>query len=140
MAEKSLLSEFSRKAMQRLADKKIPKKQKLHIPSMDMDVTIRSLTYAEMMDCTDAEDSSDAQRSDKYAVYLSMVEPDLKTAAREIMDAEAGLPLEQRSLLEPLDIVTTFTSTEITEIATQIMKLSGFISTAKVTVVEELKN
>ncbi len=35
--KKSALSEFSRRAMQRLQDKKIPKYRLLHIPSLDTD-------------------------------------------------------------------------------------------------------
>ena len=41
--KKKLLADFSHRALQRLRDKKIPKRQTLHIPSMDMDLTIRSL-------------------------------------------------------------------------------------------------
>ena len=41
----SALSEFSRRAIQRLQAKKIPKKQILHIPSLEADITIRSLSY-----------------------------------------------------------------------------------------------
>ena len=41
--KKKTLADFSRRALQRLKDKKIPKRQTLHIPSMDMELTIRSL-------------------------------------------------------------------------------------------------
>ena len=40
--KKCTLAEFSRRALQRMKDKKIPKKQTLHIPRMDIDLTIRS--------------------------------------------------------------------------------------------------
>ena len=86
MAEnkKSLLAEFSRKAMQRLQAKKVHKKQVLHVPGLDQDITIRSLTYNEIAECNEVDDSIDRGRSDKYGVYLAMVEPDLKAAAKEI--------------------------------------------------------
>ena len=71
MAEnkKSLLAEFSRKAMQRLQAKKAHKKQVLHVPSLEQDITIRSLTYNEIAECNEVDDSIDRGRSDKYGVY-----------------------------------------------------------------------
>ena len=66
--KKCTLAEFSRRALQRMKDKKIPKKQTLHIPSMDIDLTIRSLEYAEIMECLTLEDNGDPRRSDKYGI------------------------------------------------------------------------
>ena len=137
---KSALSEFSRRAIQRLQAKKIPKTQILHIPSLEADITIRSLSYEEIVECTNIDDSADKNRSDKYCIYLSVVSPDLKQAAREIMESESGLPADQRSLLEPLDIVDLFDMGEVTEIAMKVMELSGVLNNRKVTVVEQLKN
>lgn len=122
------------------AGKKIPKKQILHIPSLEADITIRSLSYEEIVECTNIDDSADKNRSDKYCIYLSVVSPDLKQAAREIMESESGLPADQRSLLEPLDIVDLFDMGEVTEIAMKVMELSGVLNNRKVTVVEQLKN
>lgn len=73
--KKKLLADFSHRALQRLRDKKIPKRQTLHIPSMDMDLTIRSLDYGEIMECMTLEDNGDIKRSDKYSIYLAAVEP-----------------------------------------------------------------
>lgn len=142
MAEnkKSLLAEFSRKAMQRLQAKKAHKKQVLHVPSLEQDITIRSLTFDEISECMEVDDSADKARSDKYGVYLAVVEPDLKTAAKEIMEAEADLPPGERSLLEPLDIVNIFDMTELQQIAVKVMELSGAMGGKQVTVVNELKN
>lgn len=53
-AKKKALSEFSRRAMQRLWDKKVPKSQTLNIPSLDTDIKIRNLTYEEIVECTDS--------------------------------------------------------------------------------------
>jgi hypothetical protein len=135
--KKSALSEFSRRAMQRLQDKKIPKYRLLHIPSLDTDIKIRNLTFEEIKECVDIEDSD---RADKYSVYLSVVDPDLRKTAIEVMEAEAELPADQRSLKEPLDIVNIFEMGELTDIAMQVMEVSGVVNTMKVTVVEQLKN
>lgn len=135
--KKSALSEFSRKAMQRLQDKKIPKYRLLHIPSLDTDIKVRSLTHEELVECTEIEDSD---RADKYSIYLSVVEPDLRKAAKEVMETEAELPADQRTLKEALDIIGIFEMSEQTEIALQVMELSGVLNTPKVTVVEQLKN
>lgn len=142
MAEnkKSLLAEFSRKAMQRLQAKKAHKKQVLHVPSLEQDITIRSLSFGEISECMEVDDSTDKARSDKYGVYLAVVEPDLKAAAKEIMEAEADLPPAERSLLEPLDIVNIFDMTELQQIAVKVMELSGAMGGKGVTVVNELKN
>lgn len=138
--KKSFLAEFSRRAMQRLQDKKIPKHLTLHVPSLDADLKIRSLTYEEITECMNLEDNGDSKRSDKYCIYLSAVEPSLKDTAKEIMKAEADLPADQRTVREPLDVVNIFDMSEITEIATEVMKLSGVIGRKSVTVVEQLKN
>lgn len=139
--KKSFLAEFSRRAVQRIQDKnkKIPKYRTLHIPSMDVDMRFRNLFYDEIAECMNMEDTDDPKRSDKYCIYLAAVEPSLKDVAKEIMDSEASLPVDQRTLLEPLDVVKMFEIGEVQEIAMQIMDLSGVVNT-KVTVVEQLKN
>lgn len=139
-AKKNALAEFSRRAMQRLQDKKIPKFLTLHIPSLDIDMKIRSLTHNEITECMNMEDNGDSKRSDKYCIYLAAVEPSLKDAAKELMKTEADLPADQRTVLEPLDIVNIFDMSEVTEIAMEVMKLSGVIGTKSVTVVQNLKN
>lgn len=138
--KKSSLAEFSRRAMQRLQDRKAPKFQALYIPSLDMRLKIRSLTPSEISECLGIDDSEDKNRGDKYAIYLAAVEPNLKETAKEIMAAEVGLPPDQRTILEPLDVLNIFPMSEITGIAMKVMELSGVVSSKKVTVVEELKN
>lgn len=138
--KQSALSEFARRAMQSIQDKKIPKRCTLHVPSLDMDIKIRNLDYNEIVECVNMDESVDVNRGDKYSIYLAAVEPNLKEIATEIMAVEAELPLDQRTLMEALDIVTMFTMSEITDIATQVMELSGAINSKKVTVVEQLKN
>lgn len=138
--KKGFLAEFSRRAMQRLQDKKVPKYRTLHIPSLDTDMRFRNLSYDEITECMNMEDTGDPNRSDKYCIYLAAVEPSLKDVAKEIMDSEASLPADQRTVLEPLDVVGMFNIGEIQEIAMQIMELSGVLNNAKVTVVDQLKN
>ena len=139
--KKSSLAEFSRRAAQRIQDKnkKVPRYRTLRIPSMNIDMQVRNLFYEELAECMNMEDTNDPNRSDKYCIYLAAVEPSLKDVAKEIMESEAGLPADQRTLLEPLDVVKMFEIGEIQEIAMQIMDLSGVVNT-KVTVVEQLKN
>lgn len=149
--KKTQLAEFSRRAMQRLHDKKIPKKCTLHVPSLEEgvdddgqpiggDITIRNLDYEEIAECMNMEEGKDSNRSDKYAIYLAVTEPNLKQVAQEVMALEKELPAEERTVREPLDIVNMFDMSEVTAIATEIMKLSGVIGGKKVTVVEQLKN
>ena len=138
--KKSFLAEFSRRAMQRLQDKKVPKYRTLHIPSLDTDMRFRNLSYDEITECMNMEDTDDPNRSDKYCIYLAAVEPSLKDVAKEIMDSEASLPADQRTVLEPLDVVGIFDIGEVQEIAMQVMELSGVLNSTKVTVVDQLKN
>ena len=68
----------------------------------------------------------------KYTIYLAVVEPNLKEVAQEMMN---------QGLIQTYpEVVNIFEMSEITEIATEIMKLSGVLGNKKVTVVEELKN
>ena len=137
---KSLLAEFTQKSLQRLESKKRPRYQTLHIPSLDVDIKIRSITMAEYAECQNAaKNSEDEDRGDKNCVYLAVVEPCLKDVANEIMVQESGLPADQKQIHEPLDIVNIFESYEITEIAMHILYLSGIIGKQKITTVEESK-
>ena len=138
--KKSFLAEFSRRAVQRLQDKKVPKYRTLHIPSLATDMRFRNLSYDEITECMNMEDDSDPNRSDKYCIYLAAVEPSLKDVAKEIMESESSLPADQRTLLEPLDVVGIFDIGEVQEIAMQVMELSGVLNSTKVTVVDQLKN
>lgn len=129
---KSALSEFSRRAMQRLQDKKIPKKRRLYVPSLDGEITIRNLSYDEVVECTEIEDNGDSNRSDKYAIYLSVTEPNLRETASQLKAAG--------EIKDFLEVVNIFDMGEIHEINVQVMELSGVYGGKKVTVVDELKN
>lgn len=123
---------FTAKAVQRLKDKKVRKYETLYVPSIDQNIKIRNLDYPEIVECTEIEDAGDPNASDKYCIYLAVVEPDLKEVAIELKD--------QGEIKTYPEVVNIFDMHEITSIATEVMKLSKVIGNKKVTVVEELKN
>lgn len=123
---------FTAKAVQRLKDKKVRRFETLYVPSLDQNIKIRNLDYPEIVECTEIEDANDPNASDKYCIYLAVVEPDLKAVAMELKD--------QGEITTYPEVVDIFDMSEITEIATEIMKLSRVIGNKKVKVVEELKN
>lgn len=132
-SKKEIFSGFTQKAMKRLQEKKVRKYRTLYIPSLDENIKIRNLDYSEIVECTElANDATDSNAGDKYAVYLSVVEPELKEVAKELK--EKG---EINTYTEVTDI---FELSEIQEISIEVMKLSGAIGGKKVTVVDELKN
>lgn len=123
---------FTAKAVQRLKDKKVRRFETLYVPSLDQNIKIRNLDYPEILECMEIEDTNDAKASDKYSIYIATVEPDLKAVAMELKD--------QGEITTYPEVVDIFDMSEITEIATEIMKLSRVIGDKKVKVVEELKN
>lgn len=129
---KEVFSSFTAKAMQRLKDKKVTRYELLYVPSLEENIKIRNLNYQEIIECTEIEDANDPNKSDKYAIYLAVVEPDLKAVAQEMKD--------QGAIREYVEVVDIFEMSEITEIATEVMKLSRVLGSKKVTVVDELKN
>lgn len=123
---------FTAKAVQRLKDKRVRKYETLYVPSIDQNIKIRNLDYPEIVECTEIEDAGDPNASDKYCIYLAVVEPDLKAVAMELKN--------QGEIKTYPEVVNIFDMHEITSIATEVMKLSKVIGNKKVTVVEELKN
>ena len=123
---------FTNKAIKRFQEKKVRKYRTLHIPSLDENIKIRNLDYPEIVECMEIEDENDPNAADKYTIYQAVVEPNLKEVAQEMMN---------QGLIQTYpEVVNIFEMSEITEIATEIMKLSGVLGNKKVTVVEELKN
>lgn len=123
---------FTAKAVQRIKDKKVRKYRTLYIPSLDENIKIRNLDYPEIVETTELEDENDPNKADKYCIYLAVVEPDLKEVAKVMK--------EQGEIIEPLEVVGIFDMSEVSEIAMEIMKLSGVVGSKKVMVVDELKN
>lgn len=139
--KRTALLDFTQKAAQRIRDKRVPKQGRYHVPGLDQEVVLRGLTTSELQTCLDMEDGSENSLADKYAVYCSMVEPDLKAAAMEIMESEKGLPADQKTVLEPLDIMNCFGLQEISELAMFVMELSEVTGGQKVTkITKDLKN
>lgn len=128
----SIFRAFTEKAIKRMQEKKVRRYRTLHIPSINENIKIRNLDYPEIVECTQIEDEADPNKADKYTIYLAVVEPDLKQVAQEMKD--------QGLIREYPEVVNIFEMSEVTEIATEIMKLSGVLGNKKVTVVEELKN
>lgn len=127
-----IFKKFTAKAVQRLKEKKVWKYETLYVPSLDENIKIRNLDYPEVVECTEIEDTNDPNASDKYCIYLAVVEPDLKAVAMELKN--------QGEIKTYPEVVDIFDMSEITAIATEIMKLSGVIGSKKVMVVEEQKN
>lgn len=130
--KEDIFKAFTAKAVQRLKDKKVTKYETLYVPSIDQNIKIRNLNYQEIVECTEIDDKQDPNASDKYCIYLAVVEPDLRAVAMELKD--------QGEIKTYPEVVDIFEMNEITSIATEIMKLSGVIGSKKVTVVEEQKN
>lgn len=128
----AIFKSFTAKAIQRLKDSKVRRYETLYIPSLDQNIKIRNLDYPEIVECTEIEDANDPNASDKYCIYLAVVEPDLKAVAMELK--------EQGAIKTYPEVVDIFDMSEITDIATEVMKLSKVIGNKKVTVVEEIKN
>ena len=136
----TLFADFINKAQQKLERSKKYCTKELCVPSLMQDgdedsgkIKIRSLSAAELSECVNMpEDPNDMNTGDVYAVYIGVVEPDLRAAAKELKNLG--------QIDRPLDIVYTFDFHEIGEIAAEIMKLSGVVSDKKVKVVENLKN
>ncbi len=123
---------FTEKAVQRIKNKKVKKYRRLYVPSLDEEIKIRNLDYPEIVECTEIDDESDPNKGDKYCVYLAVIEPSLKDVAVELK--------KKGEIKEYLEVTDIFEMSEITEIAMEIMKLSGAVGSRKVTIVEELKN
>lgn len=127
-----IFKSFTAKAVQRLKEKKVRRYETLYVPSLEQNIKIRNLDYPEIVECTEIEDVNDPNASDKYCIYLAVVEPDLRAVAMELK--------EQGEIKAYPDVVDIFDMSEITDIAMEIMKLSRVTGNKKVTVVEELKN
>lgn len=133
MADKQSKTNFEAwvaKAAQRLEDKRVPRKRRLYIPSLDEEITIRSLTTREIADVMDNDDE-DSLRQDKRAVYTAVVEPDLHALAKQLQ--EAG------QIADPLDVTEIFDQHERAEIVLQVLEISG-ISGDPVSLVDNIKN
>lgn len=122
---------FTAKAVKRLQENKVRRRERIYVPSLDEEITIQSLTYPEIVECTEIEDDKDPNKADKYTIYLSVVDPDLKEVAVQLK--------ESGEIKEYIEVVDIFAMSEISEIAMEIMKLSKMVG-RKIEVINELKN
>lgn len=130
--KEAVFQSFVEKAAKRLEESKVEKHTTLYVPSIDQNIVIRNLYHTEIVECTQIEDKEDPNASDRYCIYLAVVEPDLRKVAVELK--------EKKQIVEYPEVVNIFEDHEITDIATEVMKLSGVIGTKRVKVIEDLKN
>lgn len=127
--QNSELLDFVQKASERLDSKRQEKRKKIFVPSLDQEITIRSLSKSEITECMGMEDSTEG---DNYTVYLSVVEPNLRDVAVKLK--------ESGKITSYTEIVDIFVMQERTEIVREVMKLSEVLSERKIAVVDEIKN
>lgn len=133
MKKDTQFTDFINKATKRLEEKKKGKTAKLHIPSLDREITIRSLTSQEIIECMDTTEQDDMEYADNYTIYLATIEPSLKDVATELK--------KNGQITEYMEVCDIFDMHERRSISMEIMKLSGVYTENKaVTVVNELKN
>lgn len=119
---------FIQKATTRIEEKRTEKRRELYVPSIDENITIRSLTKPEIVEVMSMEDNL---KSDEYTVYLAVVSPNLREVAKALK--------ESGNIIEYTDVVEIFKMSERTQIVKEILELSDVTSDKKVEVVETLK-
>lgn len=119
---------FIQKATTRIEEKRTEKRRELYVPSIDENITIRSLTKPEIVEVMSMEDNL---KADEYTVYLAVVSPNLREVAKTLK--------ENKLISEYVDVVEIFKMSERTQIVKEILELSEVTSDKKVEVVEVLK-
>lgn len=127
-----VFADFQKQAFARLEEKKKTRYRTLHIPSMDTNIKIKGMSTGEITEITEMDTELDQTRSERYMVYQAVVEPSLKDLATQAK--------EDGKIQDYLEITDIFEYYEIQEICLQVMELSGYTGTQKVSVVDELKN
>ena len=123
-----VFNSFIQKATARLEEKRTQKRRELYVPSIDENITIRSLTKPEIVEVMSMEDNL---KADEYTVYLAVVSPNLREVAKALK--------ESGNIIEYTDVVEIFKMSERTQIVKEILELSEVTSDKKVEVVEVLK-
>ncbi len=124
---KLTLEEFTRKATQRLQDKKKIKFETLKVPCLDAEIKIKNLSKEEQTEVLNLE--SDIEQ-DNMTIYYGVV--DIKEVAKALK--EAG------EIKEYTEVVNIFNLQQKHQIVRKILELSDISSNKKVEVVENLKN
>lgn len=128
-----VFEEFARRAAKKMEERKKHKVETLHVGSVDMDIDIRGISDKEFADCS--EFSNDPVETDKYLIFFAS--KTLQSAAGYLVQ-HGQLPSDQA-----YKITDMFTGAERAFIANRILKLSGVLDSADITVVketEEIKN
>ncbi len=122
---------FAEKARKKLEERKKQRKEGLHIPDLEEEITITALTDQEFADISAF--SEDDSINDKYMIYMSSLE--LQELAKELK--ESG---DIKNYYEVADI---FKRADRRKIAKRILEISGIYEESDIEVIketEEVKN
>lgn len=131
MAEKINLSEFARRAQQRLKDKQVSVKFNVYVPSLEQEMEFRSLLDEEVREIMNMDDE-DSSRQDKFLIYTASVEPSLQDVATELR--QAG------DITDYLQVVDMFPIRDINTLSKLILEKSGVLGGEKPHIVEKAVN
>ena len=129
MADKINLSEWARRAQQRISDKQVSVKFPVYVPSLDEEFTFRTLLDHETSEIFALDDEEDPRRQDKQCVYDACVEPDLHKIATELKEAGA--------IKQYLDVVDMFDYADVRTISKIILEQSGVVGGKRAHLVEK---
>ena len=127
-----VFADFQKRAFARLEEKKKTRYRALYVPSIDTNIKIKGMSTGEIIESSEMDTELDKTRSERYMVYQSVIEPSLKDLATQAK--------EDGKIQDYLEITDIFEYHEVQEICLQVMELSGYTGTQKVSVVDELKN
>lgn len=123
-----VFNSFAKKAAAKLQERKRLKTKKLYIGDLDETIEIRGLTDQEIQDC--AEYSENGIESDKYMIYYAS--KTLQNLANELV--------QQEVITKHLEVMDMFTPADRSQLAKEVMKLSGVTDATTVKELDEVKN
>ncbi len=123
-----VFNSFAKKAAAKLQERKKLKTKKLYIGDLDETIEIRGLTDQEIQDC--AEYSENGIESDKYMIYYAS--KTLQNLANELV--------QQEVITKHLEVMDMFTPADRSQLAKEVMKLSGVTDATTVKELDEVKN
>lgn len=123
-----VFNSFAKKAAAKLQERKKLKTKKLYIGDLDETIEIRGLTDQEIQDC--AEYSENGIESDKYMIYYAS--KTLQNLANELV--------QQEVITKHLEVMDMFTTADRSQLAKEVMKLSGVMDATTVKELDEVKN
>ena len=125
-----IFKEFAEKAKKRIEERKKLKTKQFKVEESDVVVTLRGLTEEEISECTNMFESG--LENDKYTIYL---------ACRELQEASA-IMVQEGSLKENerYKITEMFSLADRTELAKEILVISGVTGESSVKAVSEAED